>query len=98
LEGSHNFKLKLVDRLPKRCQITDYGVGNFGFEDLRALGLDYSKEFRSPSGKVELTHDVHLNWQHNAIKYLQAKGVAVQASQLISPQRYRQYKEKFGAA
>ena len=98
LEGSHNFKLKLVDRLPKRCQITDYGVGNFGFEDLRALGLDYIKEFRSPSGKVELTHDVHLNWQHNAIKYLQAKGVAVQASQLISPQRYRQYKEKFGAA
>lgn len=97
LEGSHSFKLKLFDRLPASAQLSDYGIKVVGDSDLRSsIVYQYGYEFGDSDGYRDLTHDVHLNWQHKAISFLNKNGVSVEPGELISQNRYREYKYKFG--
>ncbi|MGL5335484.1 MAG: EH signature domain-containing protein, partial [Enterovibrio sp.] len=97
VEGSHSFKLQLFDKLPTKSNIATYNVNQFEDSDLRKdVNRQYYREFNNFEGAEELTHDVHLNWQHKAIQFLVNQGVSVSVPELIGKERYRDYKEKFG--
>lgn len=97
LEGSHSFKLKLFDQLPSKSNLLDYSVTRFSDFSLRtSVVAQHFMEFKSVVGLKELTHDVHLNWQHNAIRFLVGRGLSVSEYELIGAARYREYKSKFG--
>ena len=97
LEGSHSFRLKLMDKMPSDVRLDDYGTRTFRDRDLRTgIGLRYVKEYGDSSGILELTHDVHLNWQHHAIGFFKTRQVNVAAAKVIAKNHYRLYKEKFG--
>lgn len=99
IEGSHSFKLKLMNRLPAAVNVANYSVSKFSDSDFRTrFGTLYAREFSDRRGLVELTHDVHLNWQHNAIEYLQTHGLDIEVGKMIERTRLREYKQKFGAS
>jgi EH_Signature domain len=98
IEGSHSFKLKLMDRLPVPANVTDYGVDMFRDSDFRTgIGYKYYREFPGSDELIELTHDVHLNWQHKAIEYLRGKRIEVEVGKMIDRTRLREYKQKYGS-
>ena len=98
IEGSHSFKLKLMEKLPSTANVTDYGVNRFRDGDFRtSIVSRYYREFGGGDGLLELTHDVHLNWQHKAIKYLRAKRIEVETGKMIARDRLREYKQKYGS-
>lgn len=97
IEGSHSFTLKLMDKLPSACRVNDYSRKIISNDELRtAVGFQYRNEFKYESGIEELRHDQHLNWQHNAIRFLNRHKVKLIASDLIDKSEYRDYKKKFG--
>ena len=99
IEGSHSFKLKLLDQLPAEFKLLDYSKRLYSDSEFRAkIGFAYYAEFKNRRGLEELTHDVHLNWQNRAIQFLNKHGISVSAYQLLSRERYREYKSKFGAS
>jgi len=97
IEGSHSFKLKLLDKFPSQIRITNYNTRKFSDYEFRSqiVRLFY-RDFGSLSGMEELTHDIHLNWQHKAIQFLEKQGIKLSAFELIGKNRYREYKTKFG--
>jgi len=100
IEGSHSFKLKLMDKLPSALGIDDYSVSTFDDSKLRTSpGWSYQREYGNYSGNgfVEFAHHTQLSWQHRAIEYLKDQGLQVDISKLISADKYRMYKNKFGA-
>ena len=97
IEGSHSFRLKLMDKLPSKANVTDYGVSKFRDSDFRTSMVPrYYREFGDGDGLLELTHDVHLNWQHGAIKYLREKRIEVETGNMLARERLREYKDKYG--
>lgn len=97
VEGSHSFKLKMFDRLPSECVLNNYSVKKVEDYELRSGILSqYTKEFLNTDNVLGVTHDVHLNWQNNAIQYLRKNGLYIEIGKLISKKRYREYKYKFG--
>lgn len=97
IEGSHSFKLKLFDALPSVPKVLNFEVNHFQDFDFRSVLISrYEREIGNPDGYKDLMHDVHLNWQYKAIKFLSRMGVSVEVNKLISPKRYREFKEKFG--
>lgn len=99
IEGSHSFKLKLLDTLPSQFKLLDYSKRlYFDYEFRSKIVRIYTEEFGKRRGIAELTHDVHLNWQHNAIQFLSEQGISVSAYELIGSARYREYKSKFGVS
>ena len=98
IEGSHSFKLKLMDQLPVTSNVTDYGVSRFRDSDFRnSIVYKYNREFSGRDGMLELTHDVHLNWQHRAIEYLRGKRLQIKVGNMIDKSRLREYKRKYGS-
>lgn len=98
IEGSHSFKLKLFDQLPTVPNLSREVTSIFDDRDFRAIMTTrYLREYGNRDGFVDLTHDIHLNWQYRAAQFLRTFGVSVDISKLISRERYREYKEKFGA-
>ena len=97
IEGSHSFKLKLLDKLPTRSPINDYGIQSITDAALRTgIGAYYRREFDSDTGIVELVHDQHLNWQHHAVNFLKRNAIKLNISGLLRPSDYSVYKRKFG--
>ncbi|SDZ85681.1 EH signature domain-containing protein [Microbulbifer marinus] len=98
IEGSHSFRLKLLDKLPSNQKIRNYDIRAIDDSYLRSqLMFDYRREYGDTDEGLELTHDVHFNWQRKAIAYLKYKGVQVEAGRLIHPDQYRAFKKKVGA-
>jgi hypothetical protein len=98
IEGSHSFKLKLMDKLPASANVTNYGVDRYRDDDFRtSIGYKYNREFSGWDGLLELTHDVHLNWQYRAIQYLRTKDIDIETGKMIAQNRIREYKQKHGS-
>jgi hypothetical protein len=99
LEGSHSFSLKLMDKTPAACRWTNRDQNDFKDDELRSqTKWKFLREFGQMDGYVELKHDVHLNWQHNAVEYLHSKNIEVDIGALIPPDMRRLYKSKFGTS
>ena len=82
---------------PLEC-INDYSKKFISNEELRTrIGFQYRNQF-SDNGLIELRHDQHLNWQHNAVLFLNRQNIKVSANRVIQDNQHRKYKQKFGAA
>ena len=98
VEGSHSFRLKLLDKLPSNQKVRNYDIRVIDDSYLRSqLMFDYRREYGASEEALELTHDVHFNWQRKAIEYLKYKGVKAEPAKLIHPEQYRAFKRKVGA-
>ena len=94
IEGSHSFKVKVMDHLPSETGVLDYTKRQFSDSELRTSIIDaYIREYRNKSGYLEKTHDVHLNWQHELISFLKQHGVKVSEELVLSPERYLEYRK-----
>lgn len=95
IEGSHSFKLKIIDRLPTRSRIDDWSVTQFSDSALRAdIITQYVNEFNN-FDFVDATH-ANLHWQNTAIEFLERKGLSLEKSDLFTPQDYKNYRRRFG--
>ncbi|HAW19792.1 MAG TPA: hypothetical protein DCX14_06380 [Flavobacteriales bacterium] len=98
IEGSHSFRLKLMNRLPKAANIINYGVDQFQDSALRSNILaQYYREFADGERPLEVTHDIHLNWQNKAIRHMRDAGISIEVGKMIARSRIRDYKAKFGS-
>lgn len=97
IEGSHSFKVKVMDQLPDRTRVCDYTKKHYTNTELRDdIKREYTREYGSESGYLDKTHDQHLNWQHDLLDFLHRKGVKVREEDVLTPKRYREYRNKFG--
>ena len=95
IEGSHSFKLKIIDRLPTKCRIDDWSVTQFSDSALRSeIIRQYVNEFNHHD-YVDATH-AHLHWQHAAIAFLEKKGLLIEKSALFTAEDYENYRYRFG--
>jgi len=97
IEGTHNFKVKLMDQIPGNLPVTDYNFSHFDDDRFRArIKRDYMKEFGSDDGIIEATHDIHLNWQHKLIEFFDEKNIEIPPDKVLTANEYRKYRNKFG--
>lgn len=101
IEGSHNFRLHLMDELPTKLGILDYSRKNF-YKGLEGKSPDYAYRIEYGENKFKLNyfhtrHDAHKRWQIKALNHLKKMGVNVQASECLSPDAYRKYRREYGA-
>lgn len=99
LEGTHSFKIKLVDQMPDNGKIIDYSVTEFQEEYLRSGWLmRYEREPKSNSKSSSLnqTHGGSSSWQTSVINYLRNKGIKVNAADLFTRDQYTVYKNRQG--
>ena len=97
IEGTHNFKVKLMDQVPDNLPVTDYSFSYFDDDRFRAkVKRDYVKEFGSDDGIIEATHDIHLNWQHKLIEFFDEYDIEIPPDKVLTAKEYRKYKNKFG--
>ncbi|TCJ94804.1 EH signature protein [Volucribacter psittacicida] len=84
IEGTHSFKLKLMSYLPSEMRITDYSKKYYDLNNFYGIA------------PIELTHDIHLNWQKKAIDEFKNVGIKIDPSDVLSDDDYYIYKHKFG--
>lgn len=100
VEGSHSFKLKIMDKLPIRMHgvnLLDYSKTRFDDYYFReSIKHGYLREYPGTFTFFDAAHDRHLNWQHKALEFMQKNGVRVRPEKVISKERYKEYKQKFG--
>jgi len=97
VEGSHSFKIKLLDRLPERQKVTSYDKKIFSDGYFRSeLMFDYLREFGHSNEALEMAHDVHFNWQKRAFAYFVYRGVKVDSLKMIHSDQRRAFKKKVG--
>lgn len=97
IEGSHSFKIKLMDKLPPNCDITNWNVTSFSDNAFRTqIGLQYHNAYGNEhGGYLEKAHQM-LSWQHAAINYLKEKSLPVEVSNLLTKTDYIAYRRRFG--
>lgn len=97
IEGSHSFTLKLMNKLPSKCRVSDYSTRLVSNDELRTtVSHQFRNEFKTEDGLCELRHDQHFNWQNNALTFLNKHNLKVDASAVIERESYRFFKQKFG--
>lgn len=98
IEGSHSFKLWLFPKLPSNAAIVDYSKQIFYPKHLSyIIESKYQMEFGNNSKQpLAITHYPDLAWQEKAIKYLKSEGIHLDIEQLINPQNYPTYINRYG--
>ena len=99
IEGSHSFKLKLMDKLPthRRLGLLDFSKKKFNDNSFReSLKHQYFSEYGQEDHFFDATHDQYLNWQNKSLQFLKEHGVNVRPDKVLSKLRYKEYKQKFG--
>jgi len=73
IEGTHNYSVRLLDRLPESSGITDQKKKKFVLTEL-ATGLDqkYVSEFNDTNHLYIVPHDIHNAWQRKLTEIFQA--------------------------
>ena len=99
VEGTDNIKLKILDALPSRPRIMNFGVRVFADSDFRTqLVTTYIMEQRKQGRVVEqgtnFIDQAHqgIHWQANAIHLFHKMRIKYEASEFFSAADYRAYK------
>lgn len=96
IEGSHSFRLKVLDKLPASCDIENNDTSRFSLNNFKTnFARDYYNEFGYDGGLQELSHDTHLNWQNRALSFLRENDIHLPAEKVICTKRIVEYKQKF---
>jgi hypothetical protein len=97
IEGTHSFTVKLMEKIPDKLSLLNYGKTYFSDSSFRTnIKYWYINQFGSTEGYLEATHDIHLNWQHKLINFLHGRGIKIPPEQVLTKEQYRKYKNKFG--
>lgn len=95
VEGTHNFSLRIYQRLPRRNPVEDYDRNTFPSRDLgKGLWEDYTFEFGS-AGVISITHYPD-RWQREAIAAFRSLGTHIDPSDVLSSEDYRRYRHRYG--
>lgn len=101
LEGTHSFKIKVLDALPDKKSLIDYSRKKYSDSYLRIHWIQHylreGKSRRYQSGHLDLTHTGPISWQTRVIGYLRDRGIQVSASELFTKDHYVLYKDKLGS-
>lgn len=99
IEGTHSFKLKIINRLPNRPDITNYGKRNYTDSELRKdvltnYILESQDKIRRFDYGTDFIEEIHRNisWQAQAIALLKRNKVPCDASKMLSPLDYKTFK------
>ncbi|CAA0081051.1 Uncharacterised protein [Zhongshania aliphaticivorans] len=97
IEGSHSFKLTLLDRLPSRFKLTNYGFTKFRDSQIRKEPFElYMSEYMNDEGAQQYVHDKPGNWRGKAINYMRTVGLDIDNSKLMTVQESRSFHQKYG--
>ena len=99
IEGTHSFKLKIFDKLPRKASIGNFSQNMYSDYDLRngVLGA-YKSEARQQGRSIEegkhWIEEVHqpLQWQARAIAFLKRNKLPVVTAKLLSKDNYQVFK------
>ncbi len=95
VEGTHNFSLRIYQRLPRRNPVEDYDRNTFSSRDLgKGLWEDYVFEFGN-AGVVSITHYPD-RWQREALAAFRSLGTHIDPSDVLNPKDYREYGRRYG--
>lgn len=90
IEGSHQFRIKLLNQVPEYLRIMDYTkVSQYDDSNFRGQLERYDGVFTK-------THDVHLNWIYEITNKMIDSGLKLDISNMLSKENYRYYISKFG--
>ena len=100
IEGTHSFKLKIFDQLPKQPEILDFGKKHYQDSELRTSIMNrYGSEARQSARPIQQgvhfidqVHTGPVSWQYAAIKLLKENGVSFEASKFFDKDLYRVFK------
>jgi len=96
IEGSHNCKLWIYERLDPSAIVFDYSKNKVSYHSLTG-GLRDQMVMLGVYHKEDITHNPSgFNWQHKAIKALQELGVAIESKDVLMEGDYRNYKRLYG--
>jgi len=96
IEGSHNCKLWIYERLDPSAIVFDYSKNQVSYQSLTG-GLRDQMVVLGVYHKEDITHNPsNFNWQHKAIKALQDLGVAIEPKDVLMEGDYRKYKRLYG--
>lgn len=102
IEGTHSFKLKVIDRLPSQPPIMDFSYNAYEDSHLRKGVLEcYRREAKKHGAAAKegknFIEEVHrgLKWQAKAIGILKSKNIQCEASHFFSESDYREFKKTF---
>ena len=100
IEGTHSFKLKIFDQLPRQPEILDFGKKHYQDSELRTSIMNrYDSEARQSARPIQQgvhfidqVHTGPVSWQYAAIKLLKENGVSFEASKFFDKDLYRVFK------
>lgn len=99
IEGSHTFKVKLLDELPSQLEVLNYGKRKYDDTHFREhVKRCYFSDTGMDDGFLDAAHDVHLNWVNKMISFMKNHGIKVNPQKLLDSSNYKAYKEKFGVS
>lgn len=97
VEGSHNCKLWIYEKLDTSAVVFDYSKKHLTYRSLTSELSDKMVNLSIPT-KASITHSPYnFNWQNKALTALQGIGVPIDSKDVLSPEDYRIYKRQYGA-
>ncbi len=94
VEGSHNFSMRIYEKLPDNNPFTSYDKQYFDVDDLRKrLEIKYETLYKKNVFKV--THYPNLTWQNKVLIEMRRLGVYVNPEWVLTPEDYREYRRRF---
>lgn len=96
IEGTHNFKIKLMNQLPQAFHIMDYGKQIFEDKHFREeLVRQYKREFGNHGIWAE-RHDTGFKWFHRITLEIKKHNLSLDIRKMLSPENYKFVRNKFG--
>jgi hypothetical protein len=97
VEGSHNCKLWIYERLDPSAVVFDYSKKHLTYRSLTG-GLSDKMGDLGIRTKASITHSPYnFNWQNKALTALQNLGVPIDSKDVLTLEDYRIYKRQYGA-
>lgn len=94
IQGSHSFKIWLYLDLPSRM-LADYGITHLDFDDLtKKIPAEYRRE--NPGLPLADIRHAPTTWRNKVIEFLSDNGIQLDIENLMSPQDYNAYIQRFG--
>ena len=95
VEGTHNFSLRIYQRLPRRNPIEDYERDNVSS---RALGIGLWEDYISEFGYAGVVNILHhpASWQRKALVAFRELGTHIDPSDVLNSKDYREYRRRYG--
>ncbi|RBP52985.1 EH signature domain-containing protein [Arenicella xantha] len=98
IEGTHSFKLKVMDQVPSKLPIMDFSKSAVDLSDFRGQGFKtmWIKEFATKLGYIEKTHAVNLSWVNDLLEELRKANIDVTEADIVPREKMQWFIRKYG--